>query len=281
MYGSLISPLDARGKRPRFMSCPAHLSTTPDENGKLLETLRKESGSSSESYPWWQPWRPRPDMRSRIERLSRYIVTPETAQHRLFVWLSYPVLPDKNLIVVPREDDLMFGLLHNRFHELWALRKGSDLEDRPRYTHTSTFATFPFPAGMTPDVPLSEARAHPSAERIEQAARRLNELRVAWLYPENRVTRTAEVVSGFPARALPNGPDAARELSSRTLTALYNEPPAWLVSAHAELDAAVAGAYQWAADISETEVLSELFRLNQERAGRQVDRVNAINAARD
>jgi hypothetical protein len=245
-----------------------HLSTTPDENGKLIETLRAESGSSSESYPWWQAWRPRPTMRSKIERLNRYIVTPETAQYRLFVWLSYPVLPDKNLIVIPRADDLMFGLLHSRFHELWALRKGSDLEDRPRYTHTSTFATFPFPAGMTPNVPVDEARAHPSAEAIETAARGLNKLRNAWLYPENRINRIPEVVPGFPDQLLPNGPVAEQELSTRTLTALYNEKPTWLVEAHRALDAAVAAAYGWPVDISEEDALARLFALNQERAAR-------------
>jgi hypothetical protein len=206
-------------------------------------------------------------MRAKIERLRRYIVTPETAQYRLFVWLSYPVLPDKNLIVIPREDDLMFGLLHSRFHELWALRKGSDLEDRPRYTHTSTFATFPFPAGMTPNVPVVEARAHPAAEEIETAARRLNELRNAWLHPENRINRIPEVVPGFPDRLLPNSPEAERELSTRTLTALYNEKPTWLVEAHRSLDAAVAAAYVWPSDISDDEALERLFTLNQERAG--------------
>jgi hypothetical protein len=76
--------------------------------------------------------------------------------------LSYPVLPDKNLIVIPREDDLMFGLLQNRFHAAWALRKGSDLEDRPRYTHTTTFATFPFPEGMTPNVSAADVGRLPS-----------------------------------------------------------------------------------------------------------------------
>jgi len=105
-----------------FASPFNHLATTPDEEGKLIHELREASGSSSETYPWWQPWRPRPEMRSRIERLSRYIVTAETAEYRLFVWLAYPVLPDKNLIVIPREDDLMFGLLQSRFHEAWALR---------------------------------------------------------------------------------------------------------------------------------------------------------------
>ena len=80
-----------------FASPFNHIETSPDEEGKLIHELREASGSNSDTYPWWQPWRPRPEMRSRIERLSRYIVTPETAEYRLFVWLAYPVLPDKNL----------------------------------------------------------------------------------------------------------------------------------------------------------------------------------------
>ena len=31
-------------------------------------------------------------------------------------------------------DDTAFGILHSRFHESWALRLGTSLEDRPRYT---------------------------------------------------------------------------------------------------------------------------------------------------
>lgn len=123
-----------------------HLETTPDEDGVLLPMLR--AALEERAGPrWWEPHWPRPEMRSRINGLKRYLVTPETAQHRLFVWLSPPFLPDKNLIVFPREDDLILGLLQNRFHEAWSLRKGSDLQNRPRYTHTSTFATFPFSRG--------------------------------------------------------------------------------------------------------------------------------------
>ncbi|MFK4532007.1 hypothetical protein ABIA00_000190 [Bradyrhizobium ottawaense] len=120
---------------------------------------------------------------------------------------------------------------------------------------------------MTPNLPVAEARAHPAAEAIETAARRLNELRNAWLYPENRIDRIPEVVPGFPDRLLPNNPDAGRELSTRTLTSLYNEKPTWLVEAHRTLDAAVAAAYVWPTDISDEEALERLFALNQERAG--------------
>lgn len=266
-----------KSEASQFASPFAHIANTPDQDGKLIEELRKQSGSSSENYPWWEPWRPRPEMRSRIQSLPRYIVTPETAQHRLFVWLSYPTLPDKNLIVIPRADDLMFGLLHSRFHEAWSLRKGSDLQDRPRYTHTTTFATFPFPEGMTPDVSVDEARSLDCAAAIETAAAKLNRLRQAWLNPPDLIEFAAEVVAGFedagldnrfvefPARASPKSDEAAKSLAARTLTALYNEKPAWLVEAHSALNTAVARAYGWPSDIAEEEALQRLLDLNLER----------------
>ena len=58
-----------------------------------------------------------------------------------------------------------------------------------------------------------------------------------------------------------------RENDSRTLTNLYNQRPTWLDNAHRALDAAVAEAYGWPADLAEGEVLERLLGLNLERAG--------------
>ena len=244
-----------------------HIASTPDEDGKMIEELRNASGSASETYPWWEPWRRRPDMREKIECLARYIVTPETAQYRVFSWLSYPTLPDKNLIVIAREDDLMFGLLQSRFHELWSLRKGSDLQDRPRYTHTSTFATFPFPNGMTPDLPVDKAMAAQGAEAISAAARELDRLRMAWLWPEGSWSEEREVVATLPARRVPADQAAMDLLKRRTMTALYNERPEWLILAHQALDKAVAAAYEVESEISDDDALEMLLAKNLERAG--------------
>ncbi|MGI8841228.1 MAG: hypothetical protein ACR2F8_10700, partial [Caulobacteraceae bacterium] len=41
---------------------------------------------------------------------------------------------------------------------------------------------------------------------------------------------------------------------------------AWLAMAHADLDAAVAAAYGWSADLADEAVLERLFARNQERA---------------
>ncbi|QHP69830.1 hypothetical protein EI171_22570 [Bradyrhizobium sp. LCT2] len=67
---------------------------------------------------------------------------------------------------------------------------------------------------------------------------------------------------------MPIDDKAAAILKKRTLTNLYNERPTWLANVHAEVDAAVAEAYGWPADISEEDALARLFALNQERAAR-------------
>lgn len=259
-----------------YGSAFGHLSTALDENSKTVKQLRAELGERA-GPRWWEPHWPRPEMRARIAAVSRYIVTPETAQHRLFVWLKPPILPDKNLIVIPREDDTFFGLLHSRFHELWSLRKGSDFQDRPRYTHTSTFATFPFPTGLTPNIAATDYADDTNAKAIAAAAKRLNELRESWLNPVDLVRHEPEVAPGFPERSLPVDNAAAKQLARRTLTDLYNERPAWLSHAHHALDQAVADAYGWGEEfrhgkLTDDEILVRLFRLNRERTAQSPQR---------
>jgi type II restriction/modification system DNA methylase subunit YeeA len=99
-----------------------------------------------------------------------------------------------------------------------------------------------------------------------RSPRRLNELREAWLNPPDLVERVPEVVAEYPDRIFPVGPEAAAVLRKRTLTNLYNDRPAWLDNAHRDLDAAVAAAYGWPADIAEEEALARLLALNLERA---------------
>jgi hypothetical protein len=74
-------------------------------------------------------------------------------------------------------------------------------------------------------------------------------------------------VPGYPDRILPKNEAAAAELKKRTLTNLYNQCPQWLADAHRDLDAAVAAAYGWPADISEEDALGKLLELNLLRAG--------------
>jgi type II restriction/modification system DNA methylase subunit YeeA len=215
---------------------------------------------------WWLHGDPRPALRRAVANASRFIATPRISKYRIFAWVNATVLPDSATVAIARDDDTSFGILHGRFHEAWALRLGTSLEDRPRYTPSTTFETFPFPDGLTPNRPAAEYALDPRAIAIAEAARRLNELREAWLNPSDLVERVPEVVPGFPDRIVAVSPKAAAILKRRTLTNLYNERPTWLDNAHGELDAAVAAAYGWPVDISEEDALARLLELNRERA---------------
>jgi type II restriction/modification system DNA methylase subunit YeeA len=177
------------------------------------------------------------------------------------------ILPDQRLITITRDDDTTFGILHSRLHELWSLGVCSwhGVGNDPVYNGTLCFDTFPFPAGLTPNIPATDYADDPRAQAIADAARRLNELRENWLNPDTWVDRIPEVLPGYPDRLIPK-PEHAAELKKRTLTNLYNQSPAWLAHAHRTLDEAVATAYGWPADLSDDEILRRLLALNRTRA---------------
>ena len=103
--------------------------------------------------------------------------------------------------------------------------------------------------------------------KLDSAARRLVKLRDRWLNPPEWVAWVEEPVAGYPKRAAARDWAAAKALKARTRTNLYNARPQWLADAHAALDAAVAAAYGWEADISEEDALGALLGLNLAEGG--------------
>jgi len=201
--------------------------------------VRMEGRKAQYAGQWWQYARPRVEMRAALKGKARYIATPGVSKHRLFVWVDPAVLCNQGTVVYARGDDYFLGVLHSKVHELWALRMGTFLEDRPRYTPTSTFETFPFPWA-----PGAERANDPCVDAIAAAAHDLMEQRARWLAPTDA---------------------AAAELKTRTLTNLYNARPMWLDLAHDRLDHAVLDAYGWPHDLGDEEILSQLLALNLER----------------
>jgi hypothetical protein len=149
-------------------------------------------------------------------------------------------LCNQGTLVFARDDDYFFGILHSKLHEIWALKQGTSLEDRPRYTPTTTFETFPFPWA-----PGEEPKDDPRVQAIAQAAKDLVEQRNRWLSAEGL---------------------GEAEKKKRTLTSLYNARPTWLQLAHRRLDEAVFATYGWRSGLSDEEILEKLLSLNLERA---------------
>ncbi|HXN66101.1 MAG TPA: DNA methyltransferase [Bradyrhizobium sp.] len=234
-----------------------------------VKPLREKNRRELYRKNWWRFAEARPGFRQKAFGLKRYIATPKVSRHRLFVWFDERDLPDNLVIAVARNDDVSFGILESHYHEAWALARGAwiGVGNDPTYTPTATFETFPFPEGLTPNIPAKDYLNDPRARAIANAAKRLDELRNAWLNPPDLVKIEPEVVPGYPDRVLPKDAQAAVSMKTRTLTNLYNQRPQWLADAHRDLDAAVAAAYGWPADISEEEALAKLLELNLARAG--------------
>jgi type II restriction/modification system DNA methylase subunit YeeA len=242
-----------------------------------VKPVRDNNRDESRRKRWWLHGRLGTDWREAKTSLPRYIATSQVSKHRFFVWQPVKVWPHQTVIAIARADDTTFAILHSRFHELWSLRLGTSLEDRPRYTPTTTFETFPFPEGLTPRDTAARLASPPclagqvAAENIAAAARRLNELREAWLNPPewvDWVITPEEEKAGFPRRPVAK-PGHEKDLKQRTLTNLYNARPAWLDLAHQALDAAVAEAYGWhdyTPAMADEEILRRLLALNLERA---------------
>ena len=252
---------------------------------EFVKPEREKNNREAYRKYWWRHGEPRIAMRAALFPLERFFATPEVAKHPVFSWLARETLPDKQLIVVARSDDFAFGVLQSRLHSTWSSAQGTQLREKEsgfRYTPTTCFETFPFPC---------TASLH--GTEVAMAAKELNDLRERWLNPpewtQTRVLEFPGSVCGPWARYVdkttvnsqtgvgtvryprlePRDTDCAGKLAKRTLTNLYNERPAWLANAHAKLDAAVAAAYGWPADLSEDEILSRLLALNLERAAEE------------
>ena len=243
---------------------------------KHVLPLRIKNKRGHRRQNWWLHAETGAGLRSATHLLARFPATLSISKHRIFVWLQQPTFPDQQLYVFARDDDYFFGVLHSRFHEVWALKLGTRLETRPRYTPTTCFETFPFPE------PNEKQKID-----ISTAAKQLNELRENWLNPPEWTTTRVLEFSGatdgpwsrfvvdpgargigtvrYP-RIEPRDDDCAKKLAKRTLTNLYNERPAWVANAHAKLDTAVAAAYGFNVDLSDEQILEKLLALNLERA---------------
>ena len=191
-----------------------------------VKPTREKNRARVAKSKWWLHGRPRVAMRQALNGLPRYIGTSSVSKHRLFVFIDGDVLPDHAIIVFASADDYFFGVLHSRYHRVWALELGTQLGDTSRYTPTTCFETFPFPR------PTDAQR-----EAIAAAAKTLHERR------QNRL----------------------RDDSQLTLTKLYNDNPQWLQNAHAALDHAVARAYGWKSNLSDQDILANLLALNAQR----------------
>lgn len=217
----------------------------------VLDTVKPERDHNrrdSIRKLWWRFGWERPEVRRALEGLRRFIATTETAKHRVFQFLDAGCLPDHMIIVLAVDDAFFLGVLSSRIHVTWALAAGGTLEDRPRYNKTRCFDPFPFPA----------CDEGPKA-RIRELGEELDAFRKARQaeHPGLTMTGLYNVLEKLKAGSALDAKEKA--VHEQGLVSV-------LLDIHRRLDAAVAEAYGWPADLDDEAILEWLVALNRERA---------------
>lgn len=199
---------------------------------------------------WWIFGEPRRDFRPALVGLPRFIATVETAKHRTFVFLDQSILPDNKLVAIASDDAFVLGILSSRVHFVWSVTAGSWLGvgNDSVYVKTRCFETFPFPAASGDQ----RQRIRTITEGLDAHRKRQQKL-----HPGLGLTDMYNVLAKLRA----GEPLTAKEknIHEQGLVSLLRQ-------LHDELDAAVAEAYGWPADLPEEDVLERLVALNTERA---------------
>jgi len=199
---------------------------------------------------WWLFGEPNPKWRQVVSGIPRFISTPETAKHRVFVFLDATILPDNMLVNIGTEDAFFLGALSSRLHVVWALAAGGRMGvgNDPRYSKTRCFDPFPFPWC-----------AHDLRQRIRDLGEQLDlhRKRQQALHPDLTITGMYNVLE-----KLRSG-DA---LSEKERVIHEDGLVSVLKQIHDDLDAAVFTAYGWPHDLSDEAILERLVALNAERA---------------
>jgi len=200
---------------------------------------------------WWLFTRPVPPLREALRGIGRYVLIPRTAKRFTFQFRPSEAVPDTSVVAVAVDDPAVLGVLSSRIHQVWALRSGGTLEDRPRYQHQSTFLPFPFPVVTKPE----EVRIRALAEELD-AHRKQQQA----AHPDLTITGMYNVLEKLRSGEALTAKD--KVIHEQGLVSV-------LKKLHDDLDAAVFDAYGWPHDLTDEQILERLVALNAERAAEE------------
>lgn len=204
---------------------------------------------------WWIFGKPRTGLRPALENLTRYVVTVETAKHRVFQFLDADILPDNMLMCVAIEEPYFLGLLSSRVHLEWTyvncgLLGVASFEQGHRYTKTNIFDPFPFP-NATPE----------QRTIIGDLAEELDATRKDVLAEHTDLTLTGLYNLRDKLRRNTPFTDVEQDQRRRGRVDIIAE-------LHDRIDDAVADAYGWPRDLTDEQIVTRLVALNAERQPR-------------
>lgn len=232
--------------RDEFPHCYQHIISGGTDRVGLIEDASDRT--------WWQFQRPRDDFRRAIYRLKRLIARPITAKHHIVVMGGIDIAYDSSCVMFAFDDFWNLAVLQSRYHELWfgETQGRMGVGDHPRYLKSDAFDSFPFPADVTE--PLND-KIRAEAEALDALRKRVLES-----HEDLTLTKLYNVLEALrEGRALT---EAERDMHDRGLVTL-------ILQHHDAIDALVAEAYGWPANLSDEDILTRLVALNKERAAEE------------
>ena len=242
---------------------------------------REKQGREAAAAPWWQYWRPRPEMFSAIAGLSRVLVCSQISTHFVFAFLPSDWVFSHALNVFAFEHYGAFALLQSRVHEIWVRFFGSSMKDDLRYTPTDCFETFPLPLGWRMNQALEQIGERYYAYRAELMKRTDNGLTQTYNRFHNKFESDAEIAVLQQLHA-----DMDRvvldaygwtDLQPKLDFILDYEDPA--DGENGSGDSKKPWRYRWI-DEDRDEVLARLLELNRTRAEEEAQSVPAATATK-
>lgn len=199
---------------------------------------------------WWLFGEPRGEIRPALVGLRRYVGTVDTAEHRVFQFISSDIVCDDGVVLVASDDAFTLGILQSSLHFCWALSTGGWLGagNDLRWNKTKVFDPFPFPE-CSDDL---KARIRTVAEELDahRKARQAD-------HPRLTITQMYNVLEKLKAGE-PLDEDDER-IKNDGLILILKE-------LHEKLDALVFEAYGWPATLIDEDILARLVALNLKRA---------------
>jgi len=221
---------------------------------RLLDTVKPERDQNNrQSYKdnWWLFGEARSEIRPALNGLKRFIATVVTAKHRFFTFVDGQILPDDALNAIALDDASFIAVLSSKPHRVWAGANSSSIgkyKGDVRYLKTKCFDPFPFP-DLTDSqrTHLRQLGEDLDAHRKRQQA----------AHPKLTLTQMYNVLEKLRAGEDITGKD--KDIYDQGLIGILRD-------LHDQIDAAVADAYGWPADLSDEDILLRLVALNKERS---------------
>jgi len=153
------------------------------------------------------------------------------------------------IVALALDDAFHLGILSSKIHTLWAFSAGGKMGvgNDSRYNSSRCFQPFPFPTTTE----TQQARIRELAESLD-----VHRKRQQAQHPSLALTDLYNVVEKLRA---------GQPLTAKEQATHEQGLAAVVLSLHQQLDAAVAEAYGWPADLPEADILTRLVQLNHQR----------------